>query len=350
MPSPSAVNSLPPVRPDRSHEIAVFLERIGWGDAAHTYLAGDASFRRYERVTRGSQHTVLMDAPPPFEDVQPFVHVTQLLKAAGLSAPAIIEADIEEGFLLLEDLGDASFSRVLRQSPQKEPELYDAAMDALLHVQRHAVPEAIAPYDMAVYLREVALFSDWFLPQVLGKEKARLLRADYLSLWRDLGGAGALSTSVLVHRDYHADNLLWLPERDEYKRVGMIDYQDALCGDPFYDVVSLLEDARRDVGAQILERAFQRFLDGSGIADADARARFALLGAQRNLKIIGIFTRLCVRDGKPGYLAFLPRVWAHLHRDLTHPALAPLSAFIARHVPVDAQGIIPVDVSIGSLE
>lgn len=349
MPSPASANPFPATRPDRRNEIAAFLQRVGWGSAQRTHLAGDASFRRYERVRDEARHAVLMDAPPPFEDVRPFIHVTALLGNAHLSAPRLIAQDAEEGFLLIEDLGDDSFSRVLRETPAHEELLYHGAMDALLHLQRHVRPEGIPAYDMAVYLREVSLFCDWFLPQVLGMEKARVLKPEYLALWEDILTEHTLAQTVMVHRDYHADNLLWLPARSGEARVGMIDYQDALLGDPLYDVVSLLEDARRDVSEETVLSALQRFVAGAGIEDARARRHYAILGAQRNLKIIGIFTRLAVRDGKQQYLAFLPRVWGHLERDLQHPVLSPLAAFIDRHVPSGARGVIAVDSALGAL-
>lgn len=349
MPSQLILPNAHGVRPDRTPEISQFLSRIGWGSAKRSHLAGDASFRRYERVVDEGRHAVLMDAPPPFEDVKPFVHVTGLLADAGLSVPSIIGADIDEGFLLLEDLGDASFSRVLKSDAGHEEEFYLAAMDALLRLQQRVDPVNIAPYDAAVYLREVALFSDWFLPQVLGLSAAQALRSDYLAIWGDILAQVNWGQGCMVHRDYHADNLLWLADRNGAARVGMIDYQDALLGSPLYDVVSLLEDARRDVGEATVDSAFRRFVDAAGMQDELARQHYALLGAQRNLKIIGIFTRLAVRDGKPHYLGFLPRVWGHLMRDISHPALASLRVFMDKHAPLSVRGVIDVDVSVGSL-
>lgn len=349
MPSPLILPSSHWVRPDRTPEINQFLDSIGWGNAERSHLAGDASFRRYERVVDVGRHAVLMDAPPPFEDVKPFVHVTGLLANAGLSVPSIIGADVDEGFLLLEDLGDASYSRVLRNDVSHEEEFYLAAMDALLMLQQRVNPENIAPYDAAVYLREVALFSDWFLPQVLGLSAAQSLRSDYLEIWGDILAQANLGQGCMVHRDYHADNLLWLADRKGAARVGMIDYQDALVGSPLYDVVSLLEDARRDVSEATVDSAFRRFVNAAGMREEHARQHFAVLGAQRNLKIIGIFTRLAVRDGKPHYLGYLPRVWGHLMRDLSHPAMAALRTFIDQHTPPSVRGAIGVDVSIGSL-
>lgn len=346
---PSASISSQASRPDRTQEIGAFLANIGWGSAERRHLAGDASFRRYERVFLGSQHAVLMDAPPPFEDVRPFIHVTKLLGEAGLSSPAIIAADAEQGFLLLEDLGDDSYSRVLKSDTSLEPQLYNTAMDALLVLQQDVVPRNIAPYDAAVYMRELALFSDWFMPQLVGLSAAKQLRAEYISLWGDVLSSAPLRSDVLVHRDYHADNLLWLPNREAALRVGMIDYQDALVGDAFYDVVSLLEDARTDVAQHTADEAFARFVQHAGVSFEEATLRYAVLGAQRNLKIIGIFTRLAVRDGKAHYLSFLPRVWGHLMRDIEHPALRPLKQFLSKYVPQTARGVITVDASLGAL-
>ncbi len=345
----SAMIQAPFKRPDRSQEIALFLRQAGWGDAKRSHLAGDASFRAYERIEGQGRHAVLMDAPPPFEDVRPFVKVTHLLRAAGLSAPELFYADEEQGFLLLEDLGDDSYSRVLKASVEQELALYNAAMDALLLLQAQATSDSIPLYDEAVYLREVGLFSDWFMPQIVGRERALQLREEYLDRWREILAAQGLRQTVLVHRDYHADNLLWLGDRDASQRVGMLDYQDALKGDPYYDVVSLLEDARRDVADDSALCAFRRFVEAKGDSEAEGQRYVSILGAQRNLKIVGIFTRLAVRDKKPHYLHFLPRVWGHLVKDLQHPAMKPIRDFIEQHVPAQARGVIAVDDSLGSI-
>jgi aminoglycoside/choline kinase family phosphotransferase len=335
--------------PDRELEITAFLERTGWADATRLALAGDASFRRYERLVDGAHKVVLMDAPPPHEDVRPFVHVSTLLQRVGLSVPVILDSDEEKGFLLLEDLGDDSFTQILVNTPKDEKKLYMNAIDALIHMQ-HNVPETSLPaYDTAVYLREVSLFSDWFLPQIYDRKTAQAMKEEYLALWQELLSSTPLLQRVIVHRDYHADNLFWLPERRHEQLVGMLDYQDALCGDPLYDVVSLLEDARRDVHPEVAAIAFDHFLKGTDIPKDKAKQRFSLLGAQRNLKIIGIFTRLAVRDGKSHYLSFLPRVWTHLLEDLKHPSLEPLATFIAARIPETARGVLTIDMTVDAL-
>ena len=343
------------IRPDRGPEMDAFLIRSGWNGATRSMLAGDASFRRYERVIHQNIVAVLMDAPPPWEDVRPFLVVTQHLADLGVTVPSVLAADEEAGFLLLEDFGDQSFSRLLKANPTREKEIYLAAIEALAVIYQsshtNAIPlkQALKPYDMEVYLREAALLVEWFLPQVLGIEKAKQLRDEYLNIWRSVLEAAHLKQTCLVHRDYHADNLFWLDDKKGHSAVGMIDYQDALWGDPAYDLASLLEDARRDVSPQTMADCFARFATATGEESHELAARYAVLAAQRNAKIIGIFMRLCVRDGKEHYLDYLPRVWGHFAHDLSHPALAPIKAFIDAHIPTSWRGRCTANAAIGGI-
>lgn len=315
-------------------------------------LAGDASFRKYWRVLQNEKSWVVMDAPPDHEDIRPFIAITNLLTQAGLCVPKIYAQDASQGFLLLEDLGDNLFSRHLEFHTSQEKLLYQHACESLVSMHSFSVnatqiAESLPLYDNQVYLREVALFSDWFLVQVLGRQQAFMLRDSWQHAWQKVLSEASLKNNCIVHRDYHADNLLWLPERDE--KVGMLDYQDALRGDALYDVISLLEDARRDVTLETVD-ACKRFIqDAHGINNDDFLRRYHVLAAQRNAKIIGIFTRLCVRDGKMRYLDYLPRVWQHFLRDLQHPILSPVADFVNQHVPPHYQGVFSPDVSLGGL-
>jgi hypothetical protein len=334
--------------PERSAAVDVFLAGHGFGGAKRRLLAGDASFRRYERIEHQEKNFVLMDAPPPWEKVEPFVAVTRYLAAAGVSVPHILAADTAQGFLLLEDLGDGIFTRLLEKNPADEEEFYATAVDALLLLQKAPVPAELPPYDSGVYLREVALFAEWFLPQIHAADTITSRREEWLTAWHGVLEHAGLKQSVIVHRDYHADNLLWLPRRHGSAGVGMLDYQDALAGDPAYDLVSLLEDARRDVRAGSMASAYAHFLSHQrGEHEENFARRYAVLGAQRNAKIIGIFTRLAVRDGKPHYLDYLPRVWAHFMQDLTHPALATIRALVEREVPIEWRGKFRADPARG---
>lgn len=314
----------------REQALKQFLAANGWGAATIRPLAGDASFRHYDRLFMGERRAVLMDAPPEKEDVRPFLHVAQWLRGERLSAPEVLAADPEQGFLLLEDLGDALYSAELASDRAEEAELYVAAIRALRLLQQQAAP-TLASYDKPTYLREVALFSEWYLPQLLDGSALKDAQASYLAVWEALLKALPPVPTGVVLRDYHADNLIWLPERDGVQRVGMLDFQDALIGPVTYDLVSLLEDARRDVSAATLQRAVAAFLQDYPADVQDFRASYALMGAQRNCKIIGIFHRLHRRDNKPHYLKFLPRVWGHLANDVAHPALEPLRHWLAAY-------------------
>lgn len=310
-----------------------FLKQASWGNAQKSAVPGDASGRRYFRLSDGPENAVLMDAPyANGEDVRPFITVTSCLRERGLSAPKILSADEGKGFLLLEDLGESVFAPFCAASPDKELMLYEAAVD-LLHQLDASHDDRVPDYDMTILLREAALLTDWWCPAA-GVTVSRQMRADYLGIFAEILETIAETRSTLVLRDYHAENLIWLPQRQGHVRVGLLDYQDALLGHPAYDLVSLLEDARRDVPAELAESMIRRFSEFRSDLDASAfRADYDSLGAQRNAKIVGIFARLFRRDGKPRYLSMIPRVWSHLQRDLKAPHLAKLRDFIMTHVP-----------------
>ncbi len=309
-----------------------FLNRTEWATAQRAPLAGDASNRRYERLSdpNTGRRAVLMDAPPERgEDVHPFLRIARHLRSIGLSAPEIYAEDGETGFLLLEDLGDALFARVIPQKPEIEPLLYAAATDLLLALHR-ADPPPLEPYDTALMTDLAALALTKYRHGITGDSGGEdRFRAIFAALLEPL----ASTLPVLIQRDYHAENLLWLPERQGVARVGLLDFQDAMAGHPAYDLVSLLQDARRDVPAEIETAMVTRYLDGSGMSrDAFTRA-YALLGAQRNLRILGVFARLGRDYGKPHYIELIPRVWAHLMRDLEHPALASVAPLLRDALP-----------------
>lgn len=320
----------------RTDAMAAFLDGTSARGEPLDMVAGDASNRRYFRAGEA----ILMDAPPERgEDVRPFVAVTQRLRRRGLSAPEVLARDDERGFLLLEDLGDDLYARLCAVNPSLEPPLYEAAVD-LLHSLDADPADGVPPYDRSVLDREAALLIDWWCPAA-GMGAGNDLRAEYLGLMREALGDIAETRNALVLRDYHAENLLWLPEREGDARVGLLDYQDALIGHPAYDLVSLLEDARRDLSPGLAEAMVARFLSRRpDLDDAAFRAAYDALGAQRNAKIVGIFARLCVRDGKPRYLSMIPRVWAHFRRDLSAPAMAPLRKFVEKHIPEPTESLL----------
>ena len=325
----------------RAAEISEFLAHEGWGWASREPLAGDASARRYERLRRGGAlaGAILMDMPPESGlDVRPFLAVTAWLRAGRSSAPEVLGADSKRGLVLLEDLGDDLFAVLCAAQPSREPGLYRAAVDLLADLQRRPPPGADVgwtppAYDMAVLLREARLAVEWYLPAATGRPAPAELVAEFEALAAAAFAPVTGGPTVAVLRDYHAENLIWLPKRQGNGRVGLLDYQDMLIGHPAYDLMALLEDARRDTSEAMRAAMLARYLERSGADAAAFGAAAGVLAAQRNLKILGLFTRLARRDGKPRYLGLLPRVWAHLARDLAHPDLAPLAAFVARHVP-----------------
>ncbi|HEY4471110.1 MAG TPA: phosphotransferase [Stellaceae bacterium] len=326
----------------RQQAVAAFLAGCGWEGVRPVPLAGDASFRRYYRLGGNGRRAVLMDAPPPQEDVVSYIAVAKLLRRLGFSAPEIFAEDRTRGFLLIEDFGDDTYTRLLDRGAD-EPALYTLAVDTLvelqLAVETRGTPDLPA-YDAGRLLAEAALLVDWYAPAAFGEPLSKPRREEYLDLWRTLLPQAALPGDTLVLRDYHVDNLMLLPDRSGVRGCGLLDFQDAVCGPPSYDLVSLLEDARRDVPADLRRRMTERYLAAFPALDRAAFLRSAaILAAQRNCKILGIFTRLWKRDGKPRYLVHIPRLWRLLEQDLTHPALAPIARWLDRHLPCSARHI-----------
>lgn len=330
---------------NRSAHLVAFLAAHGFADAERRPLAGDASFRRYERIDRDTKRAVLMDAPPAKEDVRPFVRVARHLKTLGFSAPEVIAADEALGALLLEDLGDDTFTRALAQGGD-ERALYTLAVDVLIALHRlppgQAVPADTPPYDHPRLLAEAMLLAEWYLPAVTGGKIEYEARQEYVRVWmgQSLPSLSSLPTT-LVLRDFHVDNLMRLAGREGIGRCGLLDFQDAVEGPRAYDLMSLVEDARRDIDPALAEAMTERYL--AAFPDLDRAAfldDFAILAAQRHAKVIGIFTRLCVRDGKPGYLAHIPRLWRLLERRLAHPSLGRLAEWIAKYLPPERR-VVP---------
>ena len=301
-----------------------FLKLHGWAGAEILPLAGDASFRRYFRVVLDGRTAVLMDAPPQHEDSRPFLAVAGHLLARGFAAPKLLAVDLDEGLILLEDFGDDRMREVILADPAREEGIYEQAIDLLLGLHEHDCGE-LPPYDRAVLHREVGLFPEWYAP-ALG------LTVDgpgFVAAWEQVFALLDEAPPVTVLRDYHAENIMILPDGT----LGLLDFQDALAGHPGYDLVSVLQDARRDVAPDLELRMLDRYRARRPLD----LAAYAVLGAQRNTKILGIFTRLWRRDGKDRYLSFQPRMWGLLERDLAHPALAPVAEWFARNVPQPAR-------------
>ncbi|MEM9751483.1 MAG: phosphotransferase [Pseudomonadota bacterium] len=359
----------------REEQRAAFLSEIGWGAAETAPLAGDASNRLYLRLRLGQRRAVLMDAPPASEsascppgaspaererlgynalarlagpNMNAFLCIAEALRDLGLSAPEIYAADPETGFALLEDLGDALFSQAIAAGAD-EAALYAAAIDVLCRL--HAAPPAetlttrhgayqLQTYDKTALTAEISLLPDWYWPHRLGDAPSRTAKAEFLASWRAPFALAVNAPPALTLRDYHADNLIWLERREGAARAGLLDFQDAVIGHPAYDLVSLLCDVRRDVSPETRAAMLQRYCDhrraDDSQFDADAfRAGYAVLGAQRNTKIVGIFARLANRDGKRAYLDYLPRAERLLRENLADPAMAPVRAWLDASAPAE---------------
>ncbi|WP_184084185.1 aminoglycoside phosphotransferase family protein [Sphingomonas xinjiangensis] len=307
-----------------------FLTAAGWEGAEVRPLAGDASFRRYFRVVDHDRSAILMDAPPPQEDPRPFIAIAQWLTGNGFAAPDILHQDLEQGLVLIQDFGDARLKETVEAAPESELRLYEAAVDLLVRLGQEEAAD-VPPYDLAVYQREAGLLTEWYCPAVGLEVDAQ----GYADAWASI--LSTLKTDappVTVLRDYHAENIMLI---EGSETLGLLDFQDALAGHPAYDLVSLLQDARRDVAASLETAMLDRYKRITGAGDAFDVA-YHVLGAQRNAKIIGIFTRLWQRDGKPRYAGLCPRVWSYLERDLKHPALKPVADWFDANIPAELRG------------
>ena len=323
--------------PDRLALMRNFLARNGLADRPLAALADDCSFRRYFRATGAGTGFVVMDAPPALEDVVPFVTVSRLLNDYGYSAPRILDSDVENGFLLLDDFGDATYTKALAAGAD-EYDLYAKAMDVLIDLHRRAVggtAAAVPAYLDDKLLDEAVLFIDWYLVPGLGLEISADARDAYLSAWRRCLRIARAAADTLVLRDYHVDNLMVLDEREGVGACGLLDFQDAVIGPASYDVVSLLQDSRRDIPEDLVAAMLERYFDA--LAPTVERNAFMgsyrALGAQRALKVFGIFTRQSVLHGNHQYLVHIPGLWRHTVADLAVPELAPVRDWIDRHVP-----------------
>ncbi|HEY2444638.1 MAG TPA: phosphotransferase [Rhizomicrobium sp.] len=365
---------------ERLESARAFLAEAGWKDARLSPLPSDASTRHYTRVASNGRVAMLMDQPqsreaPPCPshataderralgynatarlagaDCGRFIATARFLRRRGIGAPDIYAGDTAQGFVLLEDFGDELYSDVLENGGAGD-DLYAAAIDAIAQLHAEPAPHQLAPgtslhaFDQVACLAETDLMTEWFMPLALGRRARDDEVDEHRALWREALQSVRAQAPVFVHRDYHAQNLFWLPARTGVARVGMIDFQDAVAGNRSYDLISLLEDARRDVAPGLACAMKQRYANAMKARgqepDADAwSAEIAVTAAQRNTKIAGIFARLASRDGKPRYLSHLPRVWGYLEHDLEHPALAKLRAWYDRTIPKESRRVTKSD-------
>ncbi len=331
----------------RESEIAAFLAAHGLSAAMREPLAGDASARRYERIRKPDGGTlILVDTPAPAEDLVPFIAIGNELAAIGLSVPTILASDVERGLAVQDDFGSETFSRLLADGADPWP-LYELATDALIAIHRNWPAGAaerlrLPVYDPALFLAQTRLFIDAYIPVALGRPVSDKERSEFETAWRTVLAPVCTGAPSLLLRDYHVDNLMRLP-RPRVNAAGLIDFQSAGWGPRAYDLVSLLEDARRDVAPDLAEAMVARYLDAFPATDAAAfRRAMAVLGAARHTRIVAIFVRLAVSQGRRSYLVHLPRVWRLLETQLARPELGPVAAWFDRHLPPDSRAALAV--------
>jgi aminoglycoside/choline kinase family phosphotransferase len=328
----------------RESQIITLLAGAGWGGAVRLPMGADWSTRRYERLTRqgaAPPSAILMDAEGAgAAQVPPFIQVCALLRECGLSAPEPFAAAPDQGLLLLEDYGDDSFAKLLEGGADPGP-LYRLATDVLIHLHdRFDLDQpgasGLPRYDLALFSAQVGLFGDAYF-QAAGQPLGDTARAALDAAWRVVleGVLGRLPVSLLL-RDYHPGNLMWLPAREGVRACGLLDVQDAGIGPVSYDLLSLLEDARRDVPPDIQAAMRARYLDARPGVEADAfNASYAVMGAMRHARILGRVAQLCAQGGSRKQLAFLARVWGQFAHSIRHPLLSPVADFVASHLPAD---------------
>ena len=306
-----------------------FLNATAWSGAACEPLTSDASARKYFRLRKDERSAVLMDASQVLESVVPFIHINQHLRQLGFSVPAILSQSDEKGLLLLEDFGDATFTRLLDNQHEPE-ELYTLATNVLIALHKHprAIPKDLRVYHPEKMLEDIGLFLEWCTPTI-----AQAGKDEFQTVWREvLPLAHRVPTSLLL-RDYHVANLMLLPDRLGVRRAGLLDFQDAYQGPITYDLMSLLEDARRDVPETLKDKMAARYLAHFPTLDQNAfETSMAILAALRHTRVLAIFERLSRREGKHDYKKlYSPRVERLLQRALRHSMLAGVKRWMERY-------------------
>jgi aminoglycoside/choline kinase family phosphotransferase len=323
---------------------AAFIEKSGWGNAEISFLAGDCSNRTYDRLTRPDKTTaVLMDAYGENEKIQSFVDISALLNRLGCSAPKVLSKDLENRFLLLEDFGDETFTMCLEKDINPDI-LYESATNALVHLHKNfdlTMSPSLPAYDPKTLLEQANVFLEWYFPSIHGKKASSLIVKEWEIAWHDAFRLIETAPKTIILRDFHVDNLVWLKDRNSIQQCGLLDFQDASIGPQVYDLVSLFEDVRQDVSPTLTKRLLKEYLSHFPLLDEESfMAQYYTVGAQRATRIIGVFSRMLLKQNRDHYMRFIPRTWKWLENDLKHDNLLAIRHWFDQYFPEEKRRAI----------
>lgn len=317
---------------EREGKLKLFINNY-FSEDEHTIdsMPGDAGMRSYYRVLAGGKSYVVMDCPPSYANVQSFVDIAKFLSENDFSAPQIIKQDTQQGFLIIEDFGAISVKNHLEEladNIQERRVIYGLIVDLLCSLQKIECPPGLRNFDNELLCKEIELFVDWYIPHAYKRELKMHEFDEFIEIWQNVLVKQAAMPNCLVLRDYHLENMMYLEARDAFRKIGLLDFQDALCGSPVYDLVSVLEDARFDVPRQDALELIDYFIEKKDLDKEDVLRNYHILGAQRNCRILGVFARKLIRDNDDSYLKYIPRVEKYLEYDLSHPDLLEVKEWL----------------------
>jgi len=316
---------------NRSERLKRFVDNH-FSDTKYTIkpIVGDAGLRDYLRVSTNNESYIVMDCPPSYTSIEPFIQIANFLIENGFSAPKIVKSDTDNGFLILQDLGKLSVKNYLINDNKTQQDIYHLSIDLLIKLQNIEPPKNLKTFDNTLLASELSIFTDYYAPYKHNKELAPSDLASFNRLWQELLPKQTLMQNSIVLRDYHVENMMYLEHEKGINKLGLLDFQDALIGSPLYDLVSILEDARIDISRDFALECVQYYAAAKEIDLEDALINYHILGAQRNLRILGIFARKYIRDKDNSYLQYIPRVLKYLEYDVSHPVLEPIKNWLLK--------------------
>ncbi len=294
-------------------------------------ILGDAGLRDYLRVKTDNDSYIIMDCPPSYTSIKPFIDIANFLNQNNFSAPEVFKHDINNGFLILQDLGTLSVKNYLiKTGTSEQKNIYHLSIDLLIKLQETSPPKGLIEFNNDLLRSELSVFTDHYIPYKKNKEIHTDELSEFNKTWQEILIKQAPIKQSIVLRDYHVENMMYLKDEKGIKKLGLLDFQDALIGSPIYDLVSILEDARIDIDRNFALECVQYYAKEKNINIDQALINYHILGAQRNLRILGVFARKYNRDKDNTYLQYIPRVLKYLEYDVSHPALEPIKNWLLK--------------------